>query len=171
MDYSATINEADDPAASPWGNNSPGSSPQQSRTGFENINNGPPSSPFPYNPHVAAEGDGDEFHRPGTANTESGTEGGDIEHSATLDSTAAVSEGEAQADISEHPTQASSQPPGPRQEPPAPEPASKPPHSQFKLQAKITGLERTGKKDPVLRFDVHVRHLRLSCAKSKGFVC
>lgn len=27
---------------------------------------------------------------------------------------------------------------------------------QYKLQAKITGLERTGRKDPVLRFDVHV---------------
>ena len=27
---------------------------------------------------------------------------------------------------------------------------------QYKLQAKITGLERTGKKDPILRFDVHV---------------
>ena len=27
---------------------------------------------------------------------------------------------------------------------------------QYKLQAKITGLERVGKKDPVLRFDVHV---------------
>ncbi|KAL8707420.1 MAG: hypothetical protein Q9225_007759, partial [Loekoesia sp. 1 TL-2023] len=26
---------------------------------------------------------------------------------------------------------------------------------QYKLQAKITGLERTGRKDPVLRFDVH----------------
>ncbi|KAK0629652.1 vacuolar protein sorting-associated protein [Bombardia bombarda] len=26
---------------------------------------------------------------------------------------------------------------------------------QFKLQAKITGLERTGRKDPILRFDVH----------------
>ena len=27
---------------------------------------------------------------------------------------------------------------------------------QHKLQAKITGLERTGRKDPILRFDVHV---------------
>ena len=27
----------------------------------------------------------------------------------------------------------------------------------YKIQAKITGLERTGKKDPILRFDVHVR--------------
>lgn len=27
---------------------------------------------------------------------------------------------------------------------------------QYKLQAKVTSLERTGRKDPVLRFDVHV---------------
>ena len=27
---------------------------------------------------------------------------------------------------------------------------------QYKLEAKITGLERTGRKDPILRFDVHV---------------
>ena len=27
---------------------------------------------------------------------------------------------------------------------------------QYRLQAKITGLERTAKKDPILRFDVHV---------------
>ena len=27
---------------------------------------------------------------------------------------------------------------------------------QYKLHAKITGLERTGRKDPILRFDVHV---------------
>lgn len=30
---------------------------------------------------------------------------------------------------------------------------------QYKLQAKITGLERTGKKDPILRFDVYVCHV------------
>lgn len=30
---------------------------------------------------------------------------------------------------------------------------------QYKLQAKITGLERTGKKDPILRFDVHVCYI------------
>ena len=29
----------------------------------------------------------------------------------------------------------------------------------YKIQAKITSLERTGKKDPILRFDVHVSKL------------
>lgn len=34
--------------------------------------------------------------------------------------------------------------------------AQQPPAQQYKLQAKITGLERTGRKDPIMRFDVHV---------------
>ncbi|KAI9852591.1 MAG: Vacuolar protein sorting-associated protein 17 [Thelocarpon superellum] len=37
----------------------------------------------------------------------------------------------------------------------AAKPASRTGAPQYKLQAKITGLERTGRKDPILRFDVH----------------
>jgi hypothetical protein len=41
----------------------------------------------------------------------------------------------------------------------------------YKLQAKVTGLERNGKKDPILRFDVYVRHpihsRQLQCACKK----
>lgn len=33
---------------------------------------------------------------------------------------------------------------------------ARPPAPTYRIQAKITGLERTGKKDPILRFDVHV---------------
>ena len=36
------------------------------------------------------------------------------------------------------------------------------PLPQYKLRAKITSLERTGRKDPVLRFDVHVSRGRLA---------
>ena len=32
---------------------------------------------------------------------------------------------------------------------------------QYKLQAKVTGLERTGKKDPAIRFDIHVSYGRV----------
>lgn len=39
---------------------------------------------------------------------------------------------------------------------PAHQPHQRQPMPQYKLQAKITGLERTGKKDPILRFDVYV---------------
>lgn len=41
----------------------------------------------------------------------------------------------------------------------APHPAQQKQQPQYKLQAKITGLERTGKKDAILRFDVYVCHL------------
>lgn len=40
----------------------------------------------------------------------------------------------------------------------APHPAQQPRQPQYKLQTKITGLERTGKKDAILRFDVYVCH-------------
>lgn len=39
------------------------------------------------------------------------------------------------------------------------QPVRRPTQPQYKLQAKITGLERTGRKDPILRFDVHVSHI------------
>ena len=40
-------------------------------------------------------------------------------------------------------------------------PTQRPNVPQHKLQAKITGLERTGRKDPILRFDVHVSIFQL----------
>ncbi|EMD92757.1 hypothetical protein COCC4DRAFT_170405 [Bipolaris maydis ATCC 48331] len=36
----------------------------------------------------------------------------------------------------------------------------------YKLQAKVTGLERNGKKDPILRFDVYVRLYEFNMAKA-----
>ena len=42
-----------------------------------------------------------------------------------------------------------------RYHPGGPQGVKRPP--QYRMQAKITGLERTGKKDPSIRFDVHVR--------------
>jgi hypothetical protein len=38
--------------------------------------------------------------------------------------------------------------------------------TQFKLQAKITGLERNGRKDPILKFDVYVSLQRPRVADS-----
>lgn len=38
---------------------------------------------------------------------------------------------------------------------------ARPPAPAYKLQGKITALERTGKKDPILRFDVYVCSRRL----------
>ncbi|KAK4163237.1 putative vacuolar protein sorting-associated protein 17 [Cladorrhinum sp. PSN259] len=47
--------------------------------------------------------------------------------------------------------QQQSQQPQPQQQ----QQARRPQAPQFRLQAKITGLERTGRKDPILRFDVY----------------
>ena len=38
---------------------------------------------------------------------------------------------------------------------------------QYKLQAKITSLERTGRKDPILRFDVHVSSKRAGASENQ----
>jgi hypothetical protein len=46
--------------------------------------------------------------------------------------------------------------PEPQRYHPAARQPQQPQGPQYKLQAKITGLERTGRKDPILRFDVHV---------------
>lgn len=46
--------------------------------------------------------------------------------------------------------------PGPNRYHGANRPPQKQTLPQYRLHAKITGLERTGRKDPVLRFDVHV---------------
>ncbi|KAG6165431.1 hypothetical protein E4U48_002844 [Claviceps purpurea] len=151
MDYSASITEVDDPAASPWAN-SPTQSPKQARPGFLGIASEAPSSAFPYNPQMAAGLENaentQEGPRPSTASTEPESE--------TQDSSAGAATDESQpgarepSDLPEQAGLPPNQAPQDRQKQPPPKP-----QSQFKLHAKITGLERTGKKDPVLRFDVH----------------
>jgi hypothetical protein len=159
MDYGASINDPEDPAVSPWGN-SPATSPHHARTGFAPAASENGSSPFLYGPRPAgleASGDSAPFPRPGTATTESGTEGGDDEQPATLASSVAESANESHPDASQQARESQAQAPKPPQQ--GDQPQQQPPaqqRPQFKLQAKITGLERTGKKDPVLRFDIHV---------------
>ncbi|QPH15988.1 hypothetical protein C2857_000527 [Epichloe festucae Fl1] len=159
MDYSASIDEADDPAASPWGY-SPSSSPQQTRAGLTGIVGEASSSPFPYNPLAAGlehSGGQEGFPRPSTATSDPGTEAGDAEQSTTQGSSVAESVEESHLGASQqssHPHEQAGH--AHRQAPHAQQQQLPPqPRSQLKLQAKITGLERTGKKDPVLRFDVH----------------
>ncbi|KAG6007732.1 hypothetical protein E4U21_005571 [Claviceps maximensis] len=160
MDYSASMNEADDPAASPWGNG-PSLLPQQARTGFADIASEPSDSPFHYNSQAAdldhsASQPG--LQEPGTASTASGTEASNVDDVNTQDSFVAGSAGPSHPGPSQEASdvrEQTGQPPH-GQAPPVQQQQSTPqPRSQFKLQAKITGLERTGKKDPVLRFDVH----------------
>lgn len=151
MDYSTNINDVEDPAgASPWGN-SPASSPRTSRTGFGTLTGEPPSSPFRANSQTSngpgqPGGPPDDLQRPGTATTASETG-----ESTTLD----AEEPYAQSDVQSPQLEGARAPSQPSQQEVTEQPR-KPAQPQFKLQAKITGLERTGKKDPILRFDVHV---------------
>ncbi|EQK99064.1 vacuolar protein sorting-associated protein vps17 [Ophiocordyceps sinensis CO18] len=162
MDYGASIHEAEDPAgASPWVS-SPASSPQQNRSGFQNMSGEQP--PFPFAPQasngldqvVEAEG----FQRPGTANAESGTE---TEPGAPATLSPAASQqppvppaGGPDPHAGSVPTsQRQGQAAGSHAQPDQAQQPQRPSQPYLKLQAKITGLERTGKKDPVLRFDIH----------------
>ncbi len=177
MDYSASIHDADHSAdASPWGN-SPSSSPRADRTTFGSITADPPASPFRYpsqSPGNGLQDDGGfgasdaEFRRPDTASTVSAAESSPSESNAE----------DLSRTLQQHPYDHESQgfltgdqgpPPPPQQPQPGqapgdhaqqqqqqPQPRRPPQPPQFKLQAKITGLERTGRKDPILRFDVHV---------------
>ncbi|KAK3900783.1 hypothetical protein C8A05DRAFT_16951 [Staphylotrichum tortipilum] len=159
MDYSASINDPEHPAeASPWGN-SPSSSPRHNRTAFGSLVGDPASSPFPSASNNGLHDDGGfgasdtEYRRPDTASTVSQT---------TDEPPLAEPYQEQPRSAADHgplspPPQQQPQAQQPQQQQP-PKPAQqprKPPPPQFKLQAKITGLERTGRKDPILRFDVH----------------
>lgn len=174
MDYSSSINEADNPhGASPWG--SPGTSPQHNRTTFNAAATAAP--PPTYQSFEAASnglgvsedeggfGDTDTgFARPSTASTaaasdaltdESRTEAGESQEEHDQDSQAtAPTEGAAHADAT---TRQEQQPQQGRAKEQQAAQAQRPAQPLYKLQAKITGLERTGRKDPILRFDVHVR--------------
>lgn len=162
MDYTTSIHDADHPAgASPWGH-SPSSSPQANRTTFSAGEGGPPASPpifgSPSNGFEAHHDDAD-FARPRTASTVSE---GDTETGATEEEEGNVS-GQQQSGAYNDENVSPSQAHDPNRfsgdtarashEQPLVRKSTQP---QYKLQAKITGLERAAKKDPILRFDVHV---------------
>ncbi|KAJ5994960.1 Retromer complex Vps17 [Penicillium waksmanii] len=145
MDYSTLTNDPDQPVeSSPWG------SPRADRNTFPTSgNNDIPSSPLPGQGQSVESAEGDR---------EAGSQSPDL--SAQLQN-AQLGDHDYPEPQSPFATQQSpnadqrSQLParyqtGARQNsrPPAPAPT-------YKIQGKITGLERTGKKDPILRFDVH----------------
>ncbi|KAJ4298158.1 Vacuolar protein sorting-associated protein 17 [Kalmusia sp. IMI 367209] len=143
MDYSA--HDPDHPAGDdPWA-----SSPQHNRSSFGQ----PPTSDIPSSPlppqaspygqdseHYGYMGDQASQNRPNTA-----SENDDPAQPPPQNGQAPQQQQQAPA----HGQQGQNQPQryhGSRQQRP---------QSQYKLQAKVTGLERTGKKDPILRFDVY----------------
>lgn len=166
MDYST-----DNPAeASPWGS-SPVSSPRHARTSSFPASGEVPPSPTPYSPQQSTNAgyatddtlNGNGYNRPeSSAGTESVTESDGQSHRPD---TAESFRSQPEAAFANQPQQ-----PSPTQQQyqgqvhrPEPQRYSsgrqqqQPPQGpQYKLQAKITGLERTGRKDPILRFDIHV---------------
>jgi hypothetical protein len=172
MDYSASIHDADHPAgASPWGS-SPGSSPQHNRTTFGAVASETPVPASGFGSHESSNGFQPEQDEEGFGSGDGGYR--------QLDTASTASEAENQAgksrteeapshqpELQQHQTQQPRQPE--QQEPVKPagdhvqqvreRQARRSAQQQFKLQAKVTGLERTGRKDPILRFDVHVRQM------------
>lgn len=172
MDYSSSLNDADNPAgASPWGN-SPVPSPQNNRSFSQSFQSQTPDSPnMVSQEHVrsesyASEGgfgasarqveasNGDYDSRPQTAsstNTEQTEqhipryEAGDIQKQHQEPHPGLAYNENQHSHSQQRPSQHSR--PATRQAP------------HYFLHAKITGLERTGRKDPILRFDVKVRLL------------
>ncbi|CAG8123598.1 unnamed protein product [Penicillium olsonii] len=142
MDYSTITNDPDHPSeGSPWG------SPRAERGTFPTSNNDIPSSPLVGQEQVA-----DQTDRALSAEPQS------PDLSAQLQS-AQLGDPDYPQEQSPFATQqslnAQQQLPGPAHHQTEQRQASRPPAPTYKIQGKITGLERTGKKDPILRFEVH----------------
>ncbi|KAI1386315.1 vacuolar protein sorting-associated protein Vps17 [Hypoxylon trugodes] len=161
MDYRSSIADDEHPAgASPWGS-SPSASPRRNESTFSSApgNDQAPTS-YQYSVQDPSNGFANEdpgvnaFRRPGTASSTAST-------SAYDPSEQSVAPSQEQSDAGAEPQQPGTptrqgrpagEGPSPGQEQQQPQRLRGP---QYKLQAKITGLERTGRKDPILRFDVH----------------
>lgn len=143
MDYST---HDDGAGASPWGS-SPVASPQRqshshARSESESYgSNG--SVEVPESPTFGAKS----YDRPVSSASGSGSIGDSVAEDERPDTAESVTIDPESAIASHQQAQLAAQPKEPRRQQQA---------SQYKLQAKITGLERTGRKDPILRFDVHV---------------
>lgn len=138
MDYRSSITDDEHPAgASPWGS-SPPVSPRRN------------GSSYPYeaaaqdtsNGFAQDQPDTSAIQRPDTASSAA----------STTDYNSSQPSEEQQPAEASHP-HAQPKPQGQEQQQ---QYIRRPAGPQYKLQAKITGLERTGRKDPILRFDVHV---------------
>lgn len=172
MDYSASVHDADHPTgASPWGN-SPAPSPQAHRTTFGAVGGEPPVSPpafgsdVPSNgfaaDHEEEEGFGPSDHGFGRPSTSSTVAESDTQTNPPETASGAASPGQHHGNVSplqpHDPNRLSGDTARASQEQPQ---IRKPTQPVYKLQAKITGLERAARKDPILRFDVHVCLLTL----------
>ncbi|KAI1850122.1 hypothetical protein JX265_003493 [Neoarthrinium moseri] len=168
MDYHSSIADDEHPAgASPWGS-SPPASPRRNQSSYSSLGNEPA---YQYGSQDTSNGlghddlTGNAFRRPGTASTDASAP--DFNPSQQSETSQQSGFGgpldpSQQAPPQQHAEPQPGQAQGQGQPPAAGAPAAgqeqqarRPTQPQWKLQAKITGLERTGRKDPILRFDVH----------------
>lgn len=170
MDYSSSLHDGDNPVeASPWGS-SPAPSPQHNRSTFNPTPEAPGSPVYGQN---REQGDNYTSDSGIAGVTDMLDEAGNAHaYGQGQDRTASNAEVPAQQSEEQQPTDHSEQQrqahPGQdaQRQQGAPRPAARQgPH--YKLQAKITGLERVGRKDPILRFDVHVR-MPFTCLSIRG---
>ncbi|KAF2763397.1 vacuolar protein sorting-associated protein Vps17 [Pseudovirgaria hyperparasitica] len=141
MDYSAALPDEPGPGHSPWA-----SSPQHNRTSF-GANTDVPSSPLPaQSPYGDDRQDGgfmgDQDTRSTSSHNDTFGENGRVEHQDLTQ----------QPLSQQQPNLEQQQRQGPERYHGARARQSLP---QYKLQAKVTGLERTARKDPIFRFDVY----------------
>lgn len=167
MDYRSSIADDEHPAgASPWGS-SPSASPRRNDSTFNSLGNEAPSSPYQYAVPDPSNGFAQEdpgvnaFRRPGTASSTASTPAYNAsEQSSSSQQPEAGEEQHQQPPATPQRSQTQGRPSGEspssgQQQQQQQQQPQRPRGPQYKLQAKITGLERTGRKDPILRFDVH----------------
>jgi hypothetical protein len=141
MDYS-TITTDHPTEGSPWG------SPRAERGTLPTSSNDIPSSPLPGQEQFADEagrGRNEEPQSPDLSAQLQSAQLGDPDYPQEQSPFAAHQSPNAQQ-----------QSPTPAQYQTEQRQNSRPYVPTYKIQGKITGLERTGKKDPILRFEVHV---------------
>lgn len=153
MDYSSIAHDPADPAeSSPWG------SPRADRDTFGSAGHAADVVPAPLPPHQLPYDDNnhDGEHNAGNAHAAAS------EHHDPLNPPRSVPSNEHEY---------AQQQAAPKQQKRAEAPAryqtgarqnARQAAPTYRLQGKITALERTGKKDPILRFDVYVRYHNIS---------
>ncbi|KAH0371627.1 vacuolar protein sorting-associated protein Vps17, partial [Aureobasidium melanogenum] len=150
MDYSSAI--ANDAGRDPWA-----SSPQHDRSNFPQANNHdvPPSSLSHQPP--APDGDDEHYDENSQLPAQNNQYPSQQQQSQSYDNSTRSEPQRYHHARPQHPPQQPSHHQQPPQNYQQQQQQQQPqqPRKQYKLQAKITALERTGRKDPVLRFDVY----------------
>jgi len=160
MDYSVAATDSDQLGASPWGS----SSPRAARTPFPPSAGSEPDSPVSARgqPYTQSQ---ESLPAPAYSNqgsTQGAERGGHQDQYHPQNDPAEQQQAASIPDPNGPPQSLPAHAQYPGQPQPRPGAAryqsarQQRPVPQYKLQAKITALERTGRKDPVLRFDVHV---------------